>query len=348
MSPVEHRGGIAPCVAAARMVCRAIAVTAAASGPVPHTSPMTSAQRRSSIGEHVVEVAADLADRAGGPVAHGDVDPSMSGRREGAGRPAACWRSSGAARSARRCPALRRRGPRPPGPRRRPRGRRRRPDSALTNCIAPTCAPLGAEGHGDDAGELQRRARPSSSSPPGFVGVRRSSAASRTRRVTSRGTRAARCGSRRAPRGTRPGRRGTARWSLRPTRPWPGRVRDLDFGDGRRRGEEVQRAPVARGGALRPRSRPASAGDGRRRRARLVDLGEELEALAVQPLPVAPSLRLRGPAASASSSSRLRGDDVARAADGAGDVAVGVERHLPAALSQRTLPSGQITRCSTS
>ena len=35
----------APCVAAARIVCRAIAVTAAAFGPVPQTSPITIAQR---------------------------------------------------------------------------------------------------------------------------------------------------------------------------------------------------------------------------------------------------------------------------------------------------------------
>jgi hypothetical protein len=36
--------GASPCHAAAAMVCRAIPVTEAAAGPVPHTSPMTTPQ----------------------------------------------------------------------------------------------------------------------------------------------------------------------------------------------------------------------------------------------------------------------------------------------------------------
>ncbi len=59
----QHRAGRVALVAAARIVWRASAVRAAASTPLPHTSPIASPQPPSASRERVVEVAADVESR---------------------------------------------------------------------------------------------------------------------------------------------------------------------------------------------------------------------------------------------------------------------------------------------
>ena len=72
-----------PSIAAARSVWRASAVTPAARGPLPQTSPIDEHPLVLAGVEDVVEVAADLVELAGGAVARGDLDARDLGQRVG-------------------------------------------------------------------------------------------------------------------------------------------------------------------------------------------------------------------------------------------------------------------------